>query len=170
MCFVVRRLASVTSIVRTGTSARCDSSRSSLASSSSGSGQKRLKSRSKSSGATSVSASVSSAAPGAATTGHHEGHVRAVQTSAVSAIPVSTAPSTSPLTTSASHPRKVCVENPQRRSRAHPRHADSGSRTSVTTASTSAVSSSVWAHHGPPTASRSQSPGGPKASSESSTA
>ena len=169
MCFVVRRLASVTSIVRTGTRARSESSRSSPASSSSGSGQKRLKSRSKSSGASSVSTSVKTAAPGAATAGHHVGQVRAVHTSAVRAIPVNTAPSTSPFTTSQSHARNVCVENPQRRSRAQPRHAESGSRTSASVPRTSAVSSSVRAHHGPPVAPQSQSPGGPNTIAASTT-
>ena len=163
MCFVVRRLASATSVVRTGTPACSESSRRSRASSSSASGSKRLKSRSKSSGASTLSSSTSAAAPSAAGTGHHVGQMRADQTRAVRPRPARTAPRDSPLARSPSHAPNDCVENPQRRSQTQPRQAESGSRTNADTTSTSTVSSKARAHHGPPVASQSQRPGGPNA-------
>ena len=130
LCFVVLRLASATSVVRTGTPACSESPRRSRASSSSASGSKRLKSRSKSSGASRLNRSASKAAPSAAGTGHHVGQMRADQTSAVRPRPARTAPRDSPLATSPSHAPNDCVEKPQRRSQTQPRQAESGSRTS----------------------------------------
>ena len=93
--------------------------------------------------------------------------MRADQTSAVRPRPARTAPRDSPLATSPSQAPNDCVEKPQRRSQTQPRQAESGSRTSAETTSTSTVSSNVRAHQGPPVASQSQWPGEPKAISKS---
>ena len=116
LCLRVRRLASETRIVRTGTPARRESSCSSPASSRSGSGQNRLKSRSNSSGARTLKNSTNKAAPGAATAGHQPLHARTEPSSSTSARLETATPMTSPFALSESQPRNVCVENPQRRS------------------------------------------------------
>ena len=168
---VVRRLASATSIVRTGTPARSDSPRRSRASSSSASGSKRLKSRSNSSGASRLSSSVERAPPRAppraATRSARPAPTRRAGSARARSGP---RPRTSPLATSPSQARKRLRREASSAaptpSRARPRAA--AARASET-ASTSAVSSSVRAHHGPPVADQSQSPGGPKTIAASTT-
>ena len=148
---VVRRLASATSIVRTGTPARSDSSAQVA-------GELRVRAA-----AEAVEEPLEQQRREQAQHQRQHGRARAPPTSRPPGRPgprrpdeqrrargrVSTAPRTSPFATSQASAGSDCVENPQRRSQTQPRHAESGSRTSVETASTSAVSSSVRAHHGP---------------------
>jgi hypothetical protein len=114
LLFRVRRLASATRTLSTGTPARLESARNSSASFASASGRKRLKIGSRTTGARKLTTSTNPHAPAAATIGHQVGNARASPTSPTITTEVSTAPTASDFARSSAQPRTVCVESPNR--------------------------------------------------------
>ena len=104
LCLRVRRLASATSTSRTGTPARCGQRAQRRRPARRRRAAEAVEDRLEQSGATKTSRSTSSAAPTAATSGHHDGNSRIEPSSATITAPVSTTPTAKPFSRSAAQP------------------------------------------------------------------